>query len=75
MVAGRIYAQDVRGCKIMEPISIKKFLYDPDNPHCKECRCAECVYFYKNDGDCDDACYECDNNSHVYDCPIFEAIK
>lgn len=58
----------------MVTILPKKYLYDPDNPHCRECKCIECVYFYKNDGDCDDACYECDGSCHIYSCPMFEVM-
>jgi len=45
--------------------------YDADNPHCRECDCAACHYFYLNSGDCCEACEECDGESHVRGCPMF----
>ena len=45
--------------------------YDADNPHCRECDCAACHYFYLNSGDCCEACEECDGESHVCGCLMF----
>lgn len=51
------------------------FKYDEDHPHCRECECPICIYFYKNDGYCDDACQECDGESHVKNCPMSEGVE
>lgn len=45
--------------------------YNENNPHCRECACINCLYFYRNEGDCRDACDECDGRSHVEMCPMF----
>lgn len=45
--------------------------YDADNPHCRECDCAACHYFYLNSGYCCEACEECDGESHVCGCLMF----
>ncbi len=45
--------------------------YDEDDPHCRECECPNCVYFYRNSGYCCEACEECDGESHVRGCLMF----
>ncbi len=49
--------------------------YDADNPHCRECDCAACHYFYLNSGDCCEACEECDGESHVRGCLMFGDLE
>lgn len=48
--------------------------YDEGNPHCRECKCADCRYFYTNEGNCRDSCEECDGESHTGDCPMYEEV-
>lgn len=46
--------------------------YDEHDKHCRECLCPSCIYFYINQGKCEDGCYECDGRSHVADCGCCE---
>jgi len=51
--------------------------YNPDHPHCRECICAGCIYFHHNHagGDCLEACFECDGESHSDWCGMFEPLE
>ena len=49
--------------------------FDEDDPHCRECECARCIYFYRNSGFCRDACEECDGESHVRNCAMFGDLE
>ncbi len=41
----------------------------------REIKTAFTIYFYKNDGFCDDACQECDGGSHVKNCPMSKEME
>lgn len=49
--------------------------YDADDPHCRECKCPECDYFYLNHGDCIEGCADCDGISHIANCAMFTEKK
>lgn len=46
-------------------------IYDKDHPHCRECDCPNCVYFIRNNGDCQEGCLTCKGDTHVEGCYSF----
>ena len=49
-------------------------IYDENSPHCRECLCESCNYFYRNGGDCEEGCADCDGMSHIKNCAMFEKV-
>lgn len=51
----------------------REFCYDSNSPHCRECLCKTCTYFWINDGgECVEGCGDCNGKSHIERCLMFE---